>query len=308
LSRQLEAMIREMRFDLDSHDEKRHRDKHVVEEQLHDINAKIINARDSSDSILRGLEHISGVISMTLQSERMSAALDLQEFADRRDTSYVGVREDTAETAKLHQLRAVKGIRQPGLNLEALHRIAYQPQPVSYQGIAFERPQLLALREKLVHVALEVLQQGPEMKHRPGTADVAELLGYPLSSSIPAARIPSAEQTRCSTPARPGSRGQPGARGSPGLEGFHEGPPAGITRELQQSPEEDAEIKQSEDTTNVTHKASDETPTSMKAVVSSGSDGADAGVQLPALTRDSKQRRRSARPSIDRISPPLTAR
>lgn len=308
LSRQLEVMVREMRFDLDSHDEKRHRDKQAVEEQLHDVNAKIMNARESSDCMLRGLEHVSGVISMTLQSERMSAALDLQEFVERKDTSYVSVRESATETAKLRQLRTAKGIRQPALNLEALHCAAYEPQPVSYQGIAFERPQLLALREKLVHVAQDVLQQGPDMKHRPGTANVAELLGYPLKDSIGSARIPSVDHTRCSTPARPGSRGQPGARGSPGLEGSFEGPPAGITRELQQSPEEYAEMTQFEGAINATPKASDWAPTSMKVVACSGSDGADAGVQLPALTRDSKQHRRSARTSIDRISPPLTAR
>lgn len=311
LSRQLEAMVREMRFDLDENQEKRQRDKQSLEEQMRDLTVKVNNAGDSSESMLRGLEHVSGVISMTLQSERMSAALDLQSFVERKDTPYVGVYESTMETVKLRQVRADKGIRQPGLNLERLHRIAYQPQPVTYQGIAFERPQLLALREKLVHVAQEVLQQGPEMKRRPGTGDAAEFLFSPLGQAIVApGRINSAEQTRCSTPARPGSRGQPGARGSPGLEGFAEGNHYGVTRELQQSPEVTDETKDERDA--VAKKVAEDLKAMKTALV--GSDVADAGVQLPALSRpDSKQRTGSkARTSKDglppRISPPLTAR
>jgi len=235
LSKQLEAMVREVRYDLDNYDGKRHRDKQQIEEQLHALQSRVVCAVDSSQSVLKGLEHISGVISMSLQSERMSVALDLQDFVERKDTPYIGIRESAVETTRLRQMRSEKGLRQPGVDVDALHRMPYTPLSVEYQGTAFERPQLLALREKLVHVAQEVLQQGPDVKRRAGADMLADL------HSVPAPRI-GTPGSRSSTPARPGSRGQPGARGSPLLEGHLEG---GVTRELRHSPDMDRGYAQS---------------------------------------------------------------
>lgn len=304
LSKQLEAMVREVRFDLDSYDKKRYRDKQALEEQMRDLQGRVVTAADSSDFMLRGLEHVSGVISMSLQSERMSVALDLQDFVEKKDTPYVGIRESPVETVRLRHMRAEKGIRQPGVDPEALHRILYQPQPIQYQGTAFERPQLLALREKLVHVAQEVLQQGPEMKRKAGSPD--NMLAN-LNQSMVAPRIPSADQTRCSTPARPGSRGQPGARGSPLLEGRIESSAAGITRELRESPDlgtpsrgPQLEAKQLE-AALIPYKVSE----------TGGGDGGADGFQLPSLAAPAKQQRGGTgtdRSGMDSMPPPLTAR
>merc|ERR1712146_297579 len=65
-----------------------------------------------------------------------------------------------------NQVKAERGKRVPGVDPEALHKILYSPHPIEYQGSPFKRHQLIALREKLVHVAQEVLQQGPEAKNR----------------------------------------------------------------------------------------------------------------------------------------------
>jgi len=279
LGRQIEAMVAEVRFDLDSFDEKRHRDKQSIEDTVRSLQQRVAIACDSSDNMLRGLEHVSSVVGMSLQSERMSVTLDQQEYVERKEVAYVGVRESPVETVRLRALRAEKGIRQPGLDPEALHRILYNPQPVHYQGTAFERAQLLALREKLVHVAQEVLQQGPEMKAKTAWsgADPAQ----DLFMAMPAQRIPSGEHTRSSTPARPGSRGQPGARGStPLLEGPTESPDG------------------SDDKSGKASKS----PTASPDV--------DGTKQLPALTGPATKQRKpnGSRNPMDTIQAPLSAR
>merc|ERR1719409_622936 len=100
---------------------------------MRDLHSRVCTAVEGSDFLLRGLEHVSGVISMSLQSERMSVALDLQDFVERKDTPYVGVHESPVETSRLRQMRAERGIRQPGVDTEMLHRILYRPQSVNYQ-------------------------------------------------------------------------------------------------------------------------------------------------------------------------------
>jgi hypothetical protein len=213
LSGQLQAMVKEIRTDLDSYDQKRKRDKQGLEDQVRQLQSKVNYADNASESIIKGLEHVSGVISMSLQSERMSVALDLQDFVERKDTPYVGVR---GTRDKKRQPRTVNG-KPTGLDPDALHRIEYQPQPVHYQGTNFERPQLLALREKLVHIAQEVLQKGPDLTPKQVTNGAPDLFSQHMPTGITGRE---SRETRSSTPsgvgiARPGSRGQPGARGSP---------------------------------------------------------------------------------------------
>lgn len=311
LSRQLEATVKEVRFDLESYDQKRHRDKQGVEQQLRQLQGKVASAADTSDFMLRGLEHVSGVISMSLQSERMSVALDLQDFRERKDTPYVGVCESPVETSRLRQIRAEKGIRQPGVDVEALQRLLYRPNPIEYQGTSFERTQLLALREKLVHIAQDVLQKGPDMSRKIDTSP--EHLMASLSQPVHPT-ITSAEQTRCSTPARPGSRearpgsrGQPGARGSvsPMLDGLDG---VGMMRNQRQSPVSDdaregtpLELKDLEEAFNPYRKAS---------AAAAGSNEHPEGLQLPPVSAlpPSIPRRPSTRSSVDSMPAPLTAR
>lgn len=296
LSKQLEAMVREVRFDLDGFDQKRHRDKQGLEEQMRDLQHRVAGAADSSEFMLRGLEHVSGVISMSLQSERMSVALDLQDFVERKETAYVGVRESPVETVRLRQLRSEKGIRQPGVDPEALHRILYQPQAVQYQGAGFERPQLLALREKLVHVAQEVLQQGPELKgprRVPDNGFSDQFMGAPP-------RIPSGEHTRASTPARPGSRGQPGARGSP-LLGL-DGPAPAMSRELRESPDLEGGYSKSQvEPRQLEAALNDRLPS--KLVEKAAADG-----DLPPVAPPAKRGSTASRRSIETGAVPLSAR
>lgn len=227
--RQVEASVREVRLDIESLERKRKSDKQGVEDQVRQLSGRVCTTADLSESLLRGLEHVSGVISMSLQSHRMSVALDLQDYLERKDTPYVGLRDNMHEHRRA--VRSADGIRRPAIDVECLHRIMYQPKPVSYQGTSFERSQLITLREKLVHGAQETLRHGPEHKpsstspvlgHSPVAArgifspSMGGDSGTPRCGSSSGMRPDSHQQ-------RPGSRNQPSARGSPLLEGLMEG-------------------------------------------------------------------------------------
>jgi len=224
-SKHCEAVLREVRTDVGNLDEKRKRDKQGLEEDMRGVRNRVGNALESTAAMLRGLEHVSGVMSMSLQSERMSIALDLQDFVERKDSHYIGICE-TSITERWRGIRSADGARTP-IDPKQMVRQTYQPKPVSYQGTSFERLQLLALREKLVHAAQEVLSQGP---HKAGAKAQRQLGGDMSFSPAPGfapmivgcmAETPSSDKAfRCasSCSARPGSRGQPSARGSPLLE------------------------------------------------------------------------------------------
>lgn len=220
---QVEAIIREVRVDVDGLELKRRRDKQALEDALQTLQGRVASSLEASEGTLKGIEHVSNVVGMSLQSERMSIALDAQDFAERREIAHVGVRKE-CERARSRGSR-VRG----GIDPEQLVRLSYQPQPVTYQGTCFERAQLLALREKLLHFAQEALAQGPSQ--RGGSAKQRHTRGgdgAPGLDGLPAPMVPSTlgicADVLCGgarTPpltARPGSRGQPSARGSPLLE------------------------------------------------------------------------------------------
>eukprot|EP00929_Paragymnodinium_shiwhaense_P088210 TRINITY_DN4847_c0_g1_i1.p1 TRINITY_DN4847_c0_g1~~TRINITY_DN4847_c0_g1_i1.p1 ORF type:complete len:634 (+),score=215.69 TRINITY_DN4847_c0_g1_i1:92-1993(+) len=240
---QVEALLKEIRIDMDSLDVRRKRDKAELERDVADLGTKVSAATDTAGNTYKGLQHVSGVLGMSLQSERMSVALDLQDFIERKDTPYVGVSTAEMDSEK-RKTAAKKRYLAQGIAPENLVRLQYAPQALSFAGNAFERPQLLALREKLVHAAQEALLQGPaglqsrdgsranlrgksvgqeSAKHIPD-AVAGRVLGK--SADLPANLLGGSGGKTVSGPAserrpsvpRPGSQGQPSARGSPSLE------------------------------------------------------------------------------------------
>eukprot|EP00440_Ansanella_granifera_P002747 gb/GFBE01002998.1/.p1 GENE.gb/GFBE01002998.1/~~gb/GFBE01002998.1/.p1 ORF type:complete len:592 (+),score=165.49 gb/GFBE01002998.1/:1-1776(+) len=186
--RHLEASMREVRLDIEGVDAKRKRDKLGLEDTIASLHKQVGTSVEAVENIASGLEHISSVVGMGLQGQRMVISLGVQDFVDRKDTMYVGYKKD----GKPRGLRL--GDR---VDTNALSPIPYQPQAVPFQGNTFERSQLLALCEKLVHAGQEALSKGPAMQKtdNSGPASAGRLM-----------------------PPRPGSRG-PDHRGSPNLEG-----------------------------------------------------------------------------------------
>jgi len=215
----LEASLREVRTDLEGNDAKRKRDKQGLEESIGSLHKQVFSSKDTSEKMSKGLEHICSVIGMNLQGQRMGIALMVQDYVDRKEVQYVGIKKDKDGSKSERGTAKV-------IDLQQLSRLPYHPSSVSFQGAQFERPQLLALSEKLVHAAQEVLMKGPSesangnreasRSNRPPSrqdtpgGDDLQGYGYRPTDFAVANRPPVA---------RPGSRGQPSARGSPILSG-----------------------------------------------------------------------------------------
>lgn len=202
--RYLESTMREVRTDLDGIESRRKRDKLGLESIVNTLRSQVTATSDSTDKIVSGLEHVSSVIAMCLQSQRMTIALEVQDYADRKDKQYIAIMGRKGDApAKVE-------------NLGQLRSIPYQPTAIVFQGTSFERPQLLSLTEKLVFTAQEALLKGPGAKQflsRPGSRD-------PFSTFAGDAFNREYAQVQArQLAARPGSRGQPSARGSPTLSG-----------------------------------------------------------------------------------------
>jgi len=231
-TKQVEALIREMRTDLEAVDGKRRKDKQGLEEEFYILQANSNTTQESTEAVLSGLEHLTSIIGMMLQGEKISMSMDLQDFLERQDTPYVGVRDQV-----INRNESVRQTpRRGGLDPAWLYRMTYQPKAIKFQGMTLERPQLLALREKFVHSAQEILQNGPpKSDSRKGGGSPSRRLGTPGQTSVSTTQVlgqaaelpPSTAQTqlrslsRGSHMGRTASRGQPSSRGTPNQEERH---------------------------------------------------------------------------------------
>jgi len=149
--RHVEASLREVRLDIESLDSKRKRDKMGLEESLTGLQQQASNSSTSLAQFSQSLEHLSSVMGIALQGQRMVIALGVQDFVDRKDTTYVGFK------------KGYTGLKLgPRFDFDSLTDVPYQPGKVNFQNDSFERPQLLALCEKLVHSGQEALSKGPK--------------------------------------------------------------------------------------------------------------------------------------------------
>eukprot|EP00931_Biecheleriopsis_adriatica_P068090 TRINITY_DN42122_c0_g1_i1.p1 TRINITY_DN42122_c0_g1~~TRINITY_DN42122_c0_g1_i1.p1 ORF type:complete len:608 (-),score=144.86 TRINITY_DN42122_c0_g1_i1:74-1897(-) len=148
----LEACMREVRLDLEGLDAKRKKDKLGLEDSINSLGKQASSSRETDAQLAKSLEHVSGVVGMALQGQRMLIALGVQDFVDRKDTLYIGLKKQDKQ----------RGIKTGGaLDLTFLSTMPYQPQEINFLGKDFERPQLLALCEKLVFSGQEALGKGP---------------------------------------------------------------------------------------------------------------------------------------------------
>ncbi|CAK0794858.1 unnamed protein product [Prorocentrum cordatum] len=112
-NRRLDQEVQEIRTDLDTMETRLRRDKQASDETAQRLTDRVATSSDASEAATRGLEHLSQVVSMALQSERMAVALELQDFLDRKERS---------------QPRGFPDL--PRLLLPLLHR-SFVPSPVA---------------------------------------------------------------------------------------------------------------------------------------------------------------------------------
>lgn len=313
INKQVEANLHEVRIDISTLEGKRKRDKQGGEEELRMVHHRVAGQAEATSSLFRALEHVTGVISMTLQSDRMSVALDLQEYLERKETTLVGASDPGGgEEEKQHSEGGVEASRFRGVDPTSLHRLVYRPQPITYQGMNFERPQLIALREKLVHVAQEVLLQGPVAPPDGSQMTKQKLAEESIvaDSSLPSAKtqVPASspsfgEATTRYSSRRSVSRGPTSMQGSPATGAgetpvlSHSAGPGGGWPQRERAatvcsaqPQASARATSAPIATGAKSKA---TSTAGRGTAIGLAPGVDPGVQLPTLAATEKQTART---------------
>mmetsp|Transcript_72935 Transcript_72935/g.235848 ORF Transcript_72935/g.235848 Transcript_72935/m.235848 type:complete len:245 (-) Transcript_72935:94-828(-) len=143
----------------------------------------------------------------------------------------------SASARRLVRQNPGKQEKKEGLDPTMLGRLMYEPKQVSFQGSNFERSQLCALREKVIHSAQEMLLQGPAMPSSPRRRKLMDSAATAAAPIVPGALGVNAElppmgrRSAQGGVSRPGSRGQPSARGSPQPD-RGDGPGSGMGQEL----------------------------------------------------------------------------
>jgi len=209
---QTEAMVREVRLDVEELNRKRKRDKANADIENKALKKRLGGVFDNSDLVLKGLEHLSGVLAALLESNRMQAALELQDDNDRRKVALTGYKEqggkDKQEGGKTprkagkdqsvisvdNRCLSCSGQTATVLAGFKIACLQYAPGQVKYETKDYDRSELLVMRNELVEQAHEALVNGPEGLHK----DVQRKMGGDMMGDTgggSAGQLPNLAQT-----------------------------------------------------------------------------------------------------------------
>jgi len=98
------SLAAEAREELEELNRRRKRDKTSSDNELKALKKRLGGVFDNSDMVLRGLEHIYGVLQTVLQGELMQCSMERQDSIDRKRIALMGVKDDEAVLARSCQL------------------------------------------------------------------------------------------------------------------------------------------------------------------------------------------------------------
>jgi len=101
----MEAKVGKIQSDVEEVGKLRKRDRGNTEVEQKMLHEHVLNARGSSESMAKCLEHLSSVISIMLESERASVALYAQDDVDRAKVALVGYRDSKKGTGSSSSTR-----------------------------------------------------------------------------------------------------------------------------------------------------------------------------------------------------------
>lgn len=211
----MDSLVAEMRGDMEELNKKRKRDKTSQDIELKGMKKRLGGVFDHSDVVLRGMEHLNGVLHLVLESERVQAALEFQDNIDRNKIALVGVKDDEQMKDSLDipqelrrggtrgTVRAGRtGALPPGEVMSVDTRciscsgqaptvmsafkmacLKYSPSPVEYEMQTHNRQDLILRRQKLLEHAMRALAEGAAQ-----TLEAASGVAGDLEFSTPGGR------------------------------------------------------------------------------------------------------------------------
>eukprot|EP00928_Gymnodinium_smaydae_P020333 TRINITY_DN17862_c0_g1_i2.p1 TRINITY_DN17862_c0_g1~~TRINITY_DN17862_c0_g1_i2.p1 ORF type:complete len:621 (-),score=149.69 TRINITY_DN17862_c0_g1_i2:495-2357(-) len=94
------ALAGEVREEVEELNRRRKRDKASTDNELKTLKKRLGGVFDSSDMVLRGIEHLYSVLDMVLQSETASCSVEMQDSQDRKRIALVGVKDEESALAR----------------------------------------------------------------------------------------------------------------------------------------------------------------------------------------------------------------
>ncbi|CAK0897360.1 unnamed protein product, partial [Prorocentrum cordatum] len=112
------SLAAEAREELEELNRRRKRDKTSSDNELKALKKRLGGVFDNSDMVLRGLEHIYGVLQTVLQGELMQCSMERQDSIDRKRIALMGVKDDEAVIGQLlTRLLVVRDVLSPMIKL-----------------------------------------------------------------------------------------------------------------------------------------------------------------------------------------------
>mmetsp|Transcript_63989 Transcript_63989/g.208764 ORF Transcript_63989/g.208764 Transcript_63989/m.208764 type:complete len:659 (+) Transcript_63989:132-2108(+) len=227
-SRRMDAIHKEILQDSDEQKKRRKKDRAGVELELNDMRRQVGIGEETAKEVRINVEFLSRIIGLVLEGERLSSAMFVQDFADKSAERWLSLPSEQGRRATaplsveaLEQQRHREAFRKGGDLVaidwrKGLVTSDYLPGQVAYQGIAYERRDLMLLHHKLLHKAHSALMKGPSSEKVGSGPSVAGAIGSGLAGASAAA---AAATTSVLGPPQPqlsqsaGPTMQPSARG-----------------------------------------------------------------------------------------------
>mmetsp|Transcript_6004 Transcript_6004/g.14338 ORF Transcript_6004/g.14338 Transcript_6004/m.14338 type:complete len:564 (+) Transcript_6004:67-1758(+) len=188
---QTEALVKEVRLEVEDLNKKRKRDKANGDIESKALKKRLAGVFETSELVMKSMEHLTGVMGVLVESNRVQACLEIQDDTDRRKVALMGYKEMPGghHTGSKGKKLPTAGNRDPpviGVDNRCLScsgqaatvlagfKIAclqYKPAPVKYMAQTYERHELLQIRHDLLEQAHEQIQGGPDGLRKLGKPD-----------------------------------------------------------------------------------------------------------------------------------------
>lgn len=169
-----QALHKEVRGDIEELNKKRKRDKLCADLEFKEVKKYMIGTTQQFQPVWKTVEHLSSVMSIVVEAAKVDAALSIQDYSDRRQTTWLGSTSDLPRPMKplegLKGLLAAKSDKSWGTpkddvvdlrKVSKLKRFSYTPGNVLFGDTQYERPDLIQILQRLLEKAGGALEHGP---------------------------------------------------------------------------------------------------------------------------------------------------
>eukprot|EP00388_Colpodella_angusta_P011236 GDKJ01028878.1.p1 GENE.GDKJ01028878.1~~GDKJ01028878.1.p1 ORF type:complete len:583 (+),score=93.70 GDKJ01028878.1:30-1778(+) len=92
---EIQTVLKTVADDMENVEKRAKKDRTEIDIDLKNIKKRMAGVLDNSHVVLKGLEHLTAVLSIALEASRISTTLDIQDDADRKKVALMGYKNDS---------------------------------------------------------------------------------------------------------------------------------------------------------------------------------------------------------------------